>query len=298
MKVGYPCINRSVECRGNKTFRLKSYSKDRLIETVQNNLDCLQEMLKFNIEHDMYFFRITSDLIPFASHEVNDYDWQAHFKDEFQKIGKLIRKNDIRISMHPDQFIVLNSKKEDVVKGSIEELRYHADVLDLLGLDSTAKIQLHVGGVYGDKAESKKRFVERFQKLDEKIKRRLVIENDDTSYSVNDCLDIHQNCGVTVLFDNLHHRVNSSGEGQEKALEKSNKTWSKKDGIPMVDYSSQENRKVEGKHAETIDKNDFKDFIERSRPHDFDLMLEIKDKEESALKAVDILSNDERFYIP
>ncbi|MBS3782248.1 MAG: UV DNA damage repair endonuclease UvsE, partial [Candidatus Thermoplasmatota archaeon] len=69
-----------------------------------------------------------------------------------------------------------------------------------------------------------------------------------------------------------------------------------KDGIPMVDYSSQEANKKEGKHAETIDKNDFRDFIELSRPHDFDLMLEIKDKEKSALKAVDILSKDERFH--
>ncbi|MBS3789923.1 MAG: UV DNA damage repair endonuclease UvsE [Candidatus Thermoplasmatota archaeon] len=296
MKVGYPCINRSMECRGNKTFRLDSYSEDRLIETVQNNLNCLEEMLKFNIEHDIYFFRITSDLIPFASHEVNDHDWQSHFRNEFQKIGNFIKDNHIRISMHPDQFIVLNSKKEDVVKRSIEELRYHADVLDLFGLDSTAKIQLHVGGVYGDKDKSKRRFVKRFQRLDEKIKRRLVIENDDTSYSLKDCLDIHHHSGVPVLFDNLHHRVNSSGEGLEKALEKSNNTWSEKDGIPMVDYSSQEANKKEGKHAETIDKNDFRDFIELSRPHDFDLMLEIKDKEKSALKAVDILSKDERFH--
>ncbi|MEF8874679.1 MAG: hypothetical protein V5A88_08445 [Candidatus Thermoplasmatota archaeon] len=101
MKVGYPCINRSLECRGNKTFRLKSCSEDRLIETVGNNLDCLRRMLKYNIDQDMYFFRITSDLVPFASHEVNDYDWKSHFKDGFQKVGKLIRKNDIRISMGP-----------------------------------------------------------------------------------------------------------------------------------------------------------------------------------------------------
>ncbi|MEF8874678.1 MAG: UV DNA damage repair endonuclease UvsE [Candidatus Thermoplasmatota archaeon] len=200
--------------------------------------------------------------------------------------------------MHPDQFIVLNSKKEDVVKSSLEELRYHADVLDLLGLDTTAKIQLHVGGVYGDKGKSKERFVERFQKLEKKIKSRLVIENDDTSYTLKDCLDIHQDCGVPVLFDDLHHRVNSSGESLEEALKKTKRTWSEKDGIPMVDYSSQDPNEQEGKHAETLHENDFKDFIERSRPHDFDLMLEIKDKEKSALKAVKILSDDERFYIP
>ena len=164
MKIGYPCINRSLDCRGNRTFRLKSYSKKRLIETVENNLECLQKMLEFNIEKGLYFFRINSDLVPFDSHEMNDFDWRDHFEKEFEKIGDIIQENEIRINMHPDQFIVLNSDKEEVYKDSVEELWYHAEVLDSLELDKNAKIQLHVGGVYGDKERSMERFTERYSR--------------------------------------------------------------------------------------------------------------------------------------
>lgn len=288
MKIGYPCINRSLDCKGNKTFRLKSYSEERLIETVEKNLDCLQRMLEYNIENDLYFFRITSDLIPFASHEVNEYDWCSHFKEEFKKIGDMIQKNDIRINMHPDQFIVLNSKKEDVYQNSVDELIYHAQVLDSLGLDQSAKIQLHVGGVYGEKEKSMERFAERYLELEEKIKNRLVIENDEKSYSLSDCLEIAQKTGIPVVADYLHHKINNRSKGFGDILSDVNDTWSKKDGKMMIDYSDQAPDEKEGKHAETIDKGEFKKFLEKTKSHDFDLMLEIKDKDKSALKALKI----------
>lgn len=295
MKIGYPCINRSIDCTTNSTFRLKSYSVENLIEKVENNLDCLERILRFNIERDMLFFRISSDLVPFASHEVNDYDWGEHFRDKFKEIGSIIKNNDMRISMHPDQFIVLNSNKEDVYQRSVDELLYHAKVLDLLGLDRTAKIQLHVGGVYGEKEKSKKRFIDRYHELDGAIKKRLVIENDEKSYSVKDCLEINEESGIPVLFDYFHHSLKNNGEELSWILKGVESTWKKQDGIPMVDYSSQMMYEREGRHAESIDKRDFVKFTERSKPHDFDLMLEIKDKEKSAIKAVDLVSDDPRF---
>jgi UV DNA damage endonuclease len=108
MKIGYPCINRTIGCSANRTFRLKSYSEERLIETVENNLDCLLNILKFNVEHNILFFRITSDLVPFASHPICQFPWQRFFRDKFRKIGDLIRTHGIRISMHPDQFTLIN----------------------------------------------------------------------------------------------------------------------------------------------------------------------------------------------
>ncbi|MFO7791924.1 MAG: UV DNA damage repair endonuclease UvsE [Candidatus Saliniplasma sp.] len=294
MKIGYPCINRTLDCTSNRTFRLKSYSVENLIEKVENNLDCLKRILKFNIKNDLLFFRISSDLVPFASHEVNDYDWGGHFRDKFQEIGDMIKENDIRISMHPDQFIVLNSNKEDVYHRSVDELLYHAEVLDLLGLDRTAKIQLHVGGVYGNKEKSRKRFIKRYSELDEVIKNRLVIENDEKSYSVKDCLEISKESGVPVLFDYFHHQLNNNDEELTRIFKEVEGTWKEHDSIPMMDYSSQMMDEREGRHAESIDEGDFIKFIERSKPYDFDLMLEIKDKEKSALKAVDLVSDDPR----
>jgi UV DNA damage endonuclease len=291
MRIGYPCINRTIGCKGDHTFRLQSYSEARLIATVADNLACLQQILAFNLSHGLLFFRITSDLVPFASHPVNQFDWQAHFQPHFREIGQFIAEHGIRISLHPDQFTLINSLDIAVFERSVKDLEYHADVLDLLGLDTTAKLQLHVGGIYGDKARSIQRFIERFETLDDWLRSRLVIENDDRHYTLRDCLHIHAETSIPVLFDVFHHEVNSSGESIHEALQLVTRTWDNKDGVPMLDYSSQEPGERAGKHAETIDLAHFKRFLKTLNDFGFegDLMLEIKDKEKSAVKAVAVL---------
>jgi UV DNA damage endonuclease len=295
MKLGYPCINWTIDCKGNKTFRLRSYSEERLVKTVENNLTCLKKMFNFNIKNNILFFRITSELVPFASHPICKFNWQDYFKNDFKEIGKIIKKNNIRISMHPDQFIVLNSIRKDVVKRSIKELNYHCDILDLMKLDFTSKIQLHIGGAYGDKKKSLKRFICNYKRLNEKIRNRLVIENDDKIYSLNDCLYLSDKINIPILFDTFHHSLLNNGENNLQCLRNISKTWTKKDGIPMVDYSSQQPNMRKGKHAETVDLNDFEKFIDLTKQHDFDIMLEIKDKEKSVLKVIEIVKSDTRF---
>jgi len=296
-RIGYPCINTTIGCKSNRTFRLKSYSEERLIETVENNLGCLVEILRFNVRRNILFFRITSDLVPFASHPICQFDWQEYFKKRFKAIGDFIKSYDMRISMHPDQFTLINSVDNNVFENSLRELTYHAQVLDLMELDTSAKIQIHVGGVYGDKEKSIKRFVERFEKLDEIIKRRLVIENDERRYRLKDCLQINAETEIPVLFDVFHHEVNNSGETIREAFEVFTKTWKEKDGIPMVDYSSQQKSELKGKHADSIDFEHFKGFLEETKPFDFDVMLEIKDKEKSALKAITVALQGDRLCI-
>lgn len=295
MKIGYPCINRTLACQGNKTFRLKSYSINRLIETVENNLDCLLDILAYNVNHNILLFRVSSDLIPFASHPICTFDWQTCFKKQFQKIGKFITEHRMRISMHPDQFTLINSKDENIFERSARELQYHAHVLDAMGLDTSAKIQIHVGGTYGDRQTSIERFVARYKILETAIKRRLVIENDHTQYTLAECLLISSTTGIPVLFDVFHHAINCSGESINEALQRVVKTWKKKDGLPMVDYSSQKKGARPGTHAETIDIKDFSRALKESQPFDVDIMLEIKDKEKSALKAIQAAAQDERF---
>ncbi len=295
MRIGYPCINRSIGCQGNHTFRLKSYSEERLIDAVRNNLDCLLRMLTFNAEHHILFFRITSDLVPFASHPICHFNWQDFFRMEFREIGAFIRRHDMRISMHPDQFIVLNSPDEAVTERSIKELMYHTQVMDLLDLDRSAKIQIHLGGIYRDREGSLNRFIQRYRLLHESIRRRLVIENDERNYSLEDCLRVHSETGLPVLFDVFHHRGHNQGESLPEAFHRFIETWPSSDGLPMVDYSSQHPSKIRGSHAQTIDLEDFSAFLTKTRPWDFDVMLEIKDKESSALKAVQAAWHDERF---
>lgn len=292
MKLGYPCINRSLDCSSSRTFRLKSFSNERFLKTVENNLVCLKNIIEFNRDHDLLFFRISSDLIPFASHPICSIAWDQYFEQQFKEIGRLIKMNKMRISMHPDQCIVLNSSKEDVVRRSMLELLYHAKVLDLMGLDVSAKIQLHVGGKYGEKQKSINRFITTYERLPFTVKRRLVIENDERSYCIKDCLLLHKQIGIPVLFDVYHHQLYNHNELITDILQQVSDTWTATDGIPMVDYSSANRDKRFGSHTESIDKEDFVKFISDSRPYDFDIMLEIKDKEKSALLAKTLLQTD------
>jgi UV DNA damage endonuclease len=249
MKIGYPCINRALSCRSSRTFRLASYSDERMRSTIEENLNCLQQILEFNRDHDLLFFRITSDLIPFASHPICTFPWHKTFKKKFKAIGDFIKKHDMRVSMHPDQFVLINSLDDGIFQRSVAELIYHAEVLDLLGADATAKIQIHVGGIYGNKRKSMERFVKRFYLLPDAVKKRLVIENDERLYSVNDCLHIHQETNLPLVFDVFHFFCYNNGEGIREMFSEVCRTWSNTDGLPITDYSSQEKSKRKGSHG-------------------------------------------------
>ena len=248
-------------------------------------------MLDFNIKHQLLFLRIGSQCIPFASHPICRFNWKKHFEKELKAVGRYIKENGVRISMHPDQFVLINALDKDIVKRSIAELQYHCDLLDAMHLNVTAKIQIHVGGRYGDKKAALNRFIERYKQLPISIKKRLVIENDDRLFDVADCLFIHQATKIPILFDSFHHDCLNSGESMKSALEKCMATWRKKDGIPMIDYSSQEPGGRKGKHATHIDEMLFRKFLEQVQGLNFDMMLEIKDKEKSALLAKKIYKN-------
>lgn len=312
MKIGYPCINNSIPRNASSTFRLASYSESKMIQTVKDNVFHLHQILRYNVKNNLLFFRISSGLIPFASHPVCKFAWHKIFQSELKQIGDYIKRHNIRISMHPDQFVVLNSPNEKIVQNSINELKYHCNLLDTMHLDYTAKVQIHVGGVYGNKVHAIDRFIKTYnnstQLADDSIKNRLVIENDDHLYSLKDCLYINQCTGIPIVFDNFHYEcfVNNTKELKVKEevsirnpLQKAMSTWKiNNDGLPMVDYSSQDIGTIDnysgvmnriGKHTGRIDIKSFKYFIKQTEGLDFDIMLEIKDKEISALKALEIV---------
>jgi len=284
MRLGYACINTSLDCISGSTFRLNNYNEEKLIEKVQSNLDCFMRILKWNVENDIYFFRLGSGLVPFASHPVCKFNWQEYFKEYFEMIGKYIRKNKIRVTMHPDQFVIINSANEKIVERSVRELEYHCEVLDLLGLGTDSKMTIHVGGVYGDKDKSIDRFVSNYKKLPLNIRKRLVVENDHVSYSLKDCLEIHERTGVPIVFDTFHHECLNNGERMREAVLLSKKTWKKRDGNLIVHYSSQKKGGRKGSHSESVDVRNFKKIMKEIGNLSFDLMLEIKDKEKSLLK--------------
>jgi len=290
MRIGYPCVNESLDCSSSSTFRLASYSAERVETAVANNLACLRRILEYNVAHELRFFRISSGIVPFGSHPINTFPWQTRFAAEFRAIGDYIRAENLRVSLHPDQFVVLNSPNPDIVQRSIAELEYQGAMLDLMGLDSTAKLQIHVGGLYGDREVALARFIATYQTLPEAVRRRLVIENDDRLFSLQDCLRVHEAVGIPILFDNFHHECLNHGEPMAAALRLAAATWHpERDGVMLMDYSSQQLGERKGKHTSTIEEDRFREFLSHLHGLDVDIMLEIKDKEASACRAVSVL---------
>lgn len=200
MSIGYACLTIGVPDANLKSCTAKSLTEEKLLEIISYNLKSLNNIIDYNIKNDIKLFRISSDLIPFGSSHLNQLSWWKLFSQEFAEIGRKIMNNNIRVSMHPGQYTVLNSPNDDVVKRAIEDLNYHVKVLDNLGVGENHKIILHIGGVYNDKEQAINRFVNNYKQLDNRVKQRLVIENDDKSYNINDVLKIGKELNIPVIF--------------------------------------------------------------------------------------------------
>lgn len=285
MKIGYACLTKAVPDTNFKSLQLKNLNKENLYNIIDYNLNSLDNILDYNIKNNIGHFRISSDIIPFGSHEDMIYNWQEDFKDNLTRIGEKIDSANIRVSMHPGQYTVLNSPNEEVLKKAIRDLEYHDDFLSLLNRNSENKIILHIGGVYGDKQNAIERFNQNYKNLDDRIKNRLVIENDDKSYNIDDVLDIAVKNNIPVVYDNLHNKINHlvNRTDRENIL-LANKTWKTYDGRQKVHYSQQGVDKKIGSHSESIDLNLFKDYYKEIKDLDIDIILEVKDKNLSAIK--------------
>ena len=290
MNIGYACLTVGVLDTKLKTCSLKNASNEHLISLIQSNLNALDNMLSYNIKNGIKLLRISSDIIPFGSHEVNNVRWWEIFSEQLNKIGDKAKANKIRLSMHPGQYTVLNSPDKQVVERAIQDLKYHALFLDSLHLGKESKIILHIGGVYGDKSSAIRRFIKQYQLLAENIRCRLVIENDDRQYTIKDVLSIGESEGIPVVFDNLHNEVNPDNtHSQFEWINICRKTWKIEDGVQKIHYSQQAVDKRAGSHSATLDVEKFINFYENLF-FDVDIMVEVKDKNLSALKCINAIA--------
>lgn len=292
MRIGYACLTVGVENANFRTCIAKRATSEHLEYLIRQNLDALLNILEYNLQNNIRLFRITSDLIPFGSSEINTLNWQEIFKDRFEEIGRFINQNGLRVSMHPGQYTVLNSNNPLVVKRAIEDLKYHCDVLDLMQLDSTHKIVLHIGGAYDNRSEAINRFEDSFLKLEKRIQNRLIIENDDKIYNIQEVLDISDRLQIPVVYDNLHNLINpyDTNISDSEWITICNRTWKECDGSQKVHYSQQNINKKSGSHSNTIYIEEFLRFYNQLKDSDLDIMLEVKDKNLSAVKCINTVS--------
>jgi UV DNA damage endonuclease len=289
MSIGYACLTVGVLGTKQRACVLKNVTPDTLTSIIGENLKALDALLDYNIAQGIRLFRISSDIIPFGSHPINTLPWWDMFAEQLRGLGNKARAQGMRLSMHPGQYTVLNSPDEDVVQRAVEDLRYHCRFLDALGLDSRHKMILHIGGVYGDKAAATERFIRQYKRLDTNILRRLVIENDDRQYTIADVLAIGQRAGIPVVFDNLHHTINHDDAGSHAYwIDACRVTWRAEDGPQKLHYSQQDTHKRPGSHSPTIELTAFLDYYAQlpQSEHKPDIMLEVKDKNLSAVKCI------------
>jgi UV DNA damage endonuclease len=271
-----------------RTLRLANATPERLLELTAANLDALEAVLRWNRDHGIEVFRLTSNLVPLASHPANTVRWWETLAERFAEVGRLMRG--MSISTHPGQYTVLSSQRPDVVVAAIAELEYHARLLDALGLDLSHKIVLHVGSGHADPESAFARFAAAFGRLGERAAARLVLENDER-WPLELVLELADRLDVPVVLDVFHHELAPSlpGLGTRELAVSCSRTWRTGDGRQEVHFSTQAKGRRPGAHAETLDEAAFAAFAREVGDLPLDCIVEVKDKERSALRAQALL---------
>ncbi len=287
MRIGYACIALGLKDSAMRGCILKNANPDRLDRITGMNLHTLERILEYNLSQGIYLFRISSGVIPFGSHPVNQNSWSESYAQILSGLGENIKKWGMRVSMHPGQYTVLNSPDDLIVKRAVADLEYHCRFLDSLGLDGEHKIILHLGGVYGNRSSAMNGFIHNFNLLSADVRRRLVLENDE-KYNVIQVLDVASLIGVPVVFDVFHHSVNPAPGrwGVYDWVNECRQTWKIGDGPQKIHYSQQEPGLKPGAHSRTVEVNEFVNFYKRLKRPQPDIMLEVKDKDISARKCI------------
>ena len=260
----------------------KNYNTSKLLEITKNNLDSLYEIIKYNVKNNFHFYRLTSKLVPLATHDKVDFDYITPLLDEYKKIGKLINDNNIRVDTHPDQYAVLNSMDSKIVKNTVEILEYHYKIMDAIGIKDKIII-LHVGSSACGKKKSITRFINNFNKLPDHIKKCIAVENDDKVYNIKDVLELCHKINVPMVLDYHHFICNNEKEDTNDYLKEIIDTWDGK--LPKMHFSSPKSKlkKEFRSHSDYINKECFIKFINilKKQDKDIDIMLEAKAKDDA-----------------
>lgn len=274
----------------------KNYNTSKLLEITKNNLDSLYEIIKYNVKNNFHFYRLTSKLVPLATHDKVNFDYITPFLDKYKKIGKLINDNNIRVDTHPDQYAVLNSMDSKIVKNTVEILEYHYKIMEALGIKDKIII-LHVGSSACGKKASITRFINNFNKLPDHIKKCIAVENDDKVYNIKDVLELCHKINVPMVLDYHHFICNNEKEDINDYLKEIIDTWDGK--LPKMHFSSPKSKlkKEFRSHSDYINKECFIEFINilKKQDKDIDIMLEAKAKDDAISRLVRCLKYETNY---
>tara|TARA_R110001606_G_scaffold13803_3_gene59244 strand:- start:304 stop:1200 length:897 start_codon:yes stop_codon:yes gene_type:complete len=295
MNLGYACINMTLGSQKPKITTNRSMIKKTFLEKgipyaselgIQNCRD-LVEVIKWNHQNGINFFRMSSDLFPWASeYPLSSLPHYNRICNLMAGAGNLAKKYNQRITSHPGPFNVLVSPREHVVENTIRDLSIHGEVFDMMGLSRTPynKLNIHCNGVYGDKISAMDRFCKNFERLPESVQTRLTVENDDKAsmYSVKDLMYIHERIGIPIVFDYHHHKFCTGDLSEKEALNLAVSTWPK--GITPAVHYSESKALNENLNVKPQAHSDYIKEIPNTYGLDVDIMVEAKAKELTILE--------------
>jgi len=243
IRFGLCCIfrNHPVAFRKTTATYLARFAEaerlHRLAGLCAHNAQSLQKALVFCRENGIGDFRINSQILPLKTHpdvgyDMDDLPGAEEIVAAFRACGEFCLAHDIRTTFHPDQFIILSSPNPAVVQRSVADLVYQAQVAEWVNADV---INIHAGGVYGDKPSALSRLAAAVETLPDLVRNRLTLENDDRSYTPRDLFPVCRDLNIPLVYDVHHHRCLADGLSMEAATDQSLKTW---DREPLFHISS------------------------------------------------------------
>ncbi|CAH1218777.1 UV DNA damage endonuclease [Paenibacillus plantiphilus] len=278
----------------------------RLESLAEENLRNTLRLLRHCAANDIRMYRFSSKLIPLVTHDAL-LDWSPWpaLADGFARIGDFVREHNMRVSLHPDHFCVFSTPRPEVLAKSEEDMVYHCRMLEAMGLDDSAKCNIHMGGAYGDKPLSSERFVKQFSALPERLRRRITLENDDKTYTVRETLEAAELVGTPMVLDIHHHAVNDGGESGSalygELWPRIVRTWANEfmvpDGQasalqplpPKLHASSPKSDKEPRSHADYVEAGPVVRFLKEvaGSLERLDVMLEAKQKDAAVFKLME-----------
>lgn len=291
-KLGYACICLSLPGRTtNRTMRKSTLDQKGIAyqsELALANASDLIHILEWNRQNGIFFFRMSSDMIPWGNTiELTDLPDYKRIAEALKKAGDFAKFHNIRLTMHPGPFTTLSSPSRNVVENGIKDLELHGKVMDLMGLSRSPynKINIHMGGTHGDKMACLQRFAENFLSLSDAVKSRLTVENDDKEslYTVKDLMYLYEMARIPIVFDYHHHKCQKDTMSEEDALKLAASTWPK--GIkPVVHYSESKALHESDSKIKPQAHSDYVNALPNLYDVDVEIMIEAKQKELTLLR--------------
>ncbi|MFS0654049.1 UV DNA damage repair endonuclease UvsE [Bacillus sp. 179-C3.3 HS] len=283
-----------------KTLTFARYSKlstedrtEALLRTTKANLVNTLRTLYFVIAHDIPLYRLSSSIVPLATHPEVRWDFVTPFRKEFHDIGELVKRHNLRVSFHPNQFTLFTSPKPAITENAVIDMTYHYEMLEAMTLEKESYMNIHVGGAYGDKASALRRFDENIKQLPNHIKARMTLENDDKTYTSLETLGVCEKHDIPFVFDYHHHVANKDDHAAlDEILPRMFNTWDKTGIPPKIHLSSPKSEQAIRSHADAVDMSFVLPLFEALKPYkqDVDFMIEAKVKDQALLRLVEELS--------